>query len=147
MSEPTLVIIIASPAVLLESIFSKELDRLPVVISGFPFLSYAEIAAGDWPPEGDIVSSYCSDSLAAFKAEFARTVEQNEMNTRFIHRFRYIHFVHVTESAALVIREDRHKTSAFIDQNLSLYSGNAIEIPESEEPNLPTEWDDSDEVL
>lgn len=147
MSEPTLVLIVASPAVLLERVFNEEQDRLPVDVTGVPFLSYAEIAAGDWPPGGNIVSSHCSDSLADFQSHFARTVERNEMSSRFIHRFRYIHFVHVTGSSALVIQDDKHESSAFIDRYLSLYSGNIVEIPESEEPKLPSEWDDSDEVL
>lgn len=144
MSEHTLIIINASPAVLLERIFNEEQGRLPVVISGVPFLSYAEITTGDWPAGGDIVTSYCAENVTEFQAKFARNIEKSEMNTQYIHRFRYVHFVHVRE---LVIRDARYETSTFIDQNLSLYSDNAIEIPELDEPNLPTEWDDSDEVL
>lgn len=147
MSEPTLVLIIASPAVLLERVFNEEQGRLPIDVSGVPFLSYAEIVTGDWPPGGNIVSSYCSDNLADFQTLFARTIEQGGMNWQFIHRFRYIHFIHATESTALVIRDDKHETIAFTDRYLTLHSGGAVEIPESEEPKLPTEWDNSEEVL
>lgn len=134
MNDPVLHVIVVNPAVILDEVLSGERPGVADVLS-LPFITFAELMAGQWQSDGSRVTGLHVESYSTVKADLVRSLEKADLIRTIVERFRYIHFTSITGAHSDAnVHEERIEMSTFIDQHHSSYGNSsnikAIQIPE-----------------
>ena len=150
MNDPVLHVIAVNPAVILNEVLSG--DRPGVAdVRSLPFITSAELMAGQWPGDGSQVTGLHVEDFSTVKADLVRSLEKAELIRSVVERFRYIHFTFINEAHPdATIQEEHIEMSTFIDQHHSSYgtssNDNAVQIPEPSDA-ASGEWGHDDHVF